>query len=234
VTGKIKTILTLDAKQMAVTPDVAARIAASAKQVLEAQQRRDKTSPSAMSNEELASHVCDTFKKLRTLKPYIAELRGRFRDLPKGETIRNCSTWTAFCKRYFDRDIRTIQRVLAIEAAECLNDALEKIGQKYKHDEEEIEPETFTEEEKATIREVDKEWSKRLNEQSSKALPTAPADCLGSWECKIALEVVKAGYRTMSKQNHPDVGGNHEYQARLNVAVAWLRKRIEEERQIAE
>lgn len=44
---------------------------------------------------------------------------------------------------------------------------------------------------------------------------------------KIALEIVNAGFRTLAKRNHPDLGGQHVAMQKLNAAHVWLRAQVE-------
>jgi hypothetical protein len=48
----------------------------------------------------------------------------------------------------------------------------------------------------------------------------------------MASTIIESGYRAVSKQYHPDVGGSHEKMANLNAAVEWLRKQINTVRKV--
>jgi hypothetical protein len=64
-------------------------------------------------------------KKLRELRPLIAELREMFMKLKPGDKIAGCSTWTAYCKQILHRTDRRIRQIL-----EGANPASEKHGPK--------------------------------------------------------------------------------------------------------
>lgn len=42
----------------------------------------------------------------------------------------------------------------------------------------------------------------------------------------MALEMINAGYRTLSRKHHPDAGGSHEKMVEVNRALEALRKII--------
>ncbi len=44
----------------------------------------------------------------------------------------------------------------------------------------------------------------------------------------MAQQIVKAGYRALTQQHHPDHGGSTDTMQRLNAAMTWLRARITE------
>lgn len=69
----------------------------------------------AMDNEVLASEFKRRYtligKRLKELRPFYVELRTRFFDLPTGDSIMGCTTWTDFCEehlKYSDRHVRRL------------------------------------------------------------------------------------------------------------------------------
>jgi Putative quorum-sensing-regulated virulence factor len=51
---------------------------------------------------------------------------------------------------------------------------------------------------------VDREWHRRLTTWPLMALATLPIDAV-----PIADELVRAGYRALTRRDHPDAGGDH-------------------------
>jgi len=43
---------------------------------------------------------------------------------------------------------------------------------------------------------------------------------------QAASEIIEEGYRHLARERHPDKGGSTEGMQDVNVAAAWLRKRI--------
>ena len=85
---------------------------------------RDEMSPSTMSDaalhrrcingaKRIARELESTYKKIRPDLPYIAEMRRRFSDRPRGRAdIAGCKSWSQYVTRYLQRSERQIQRLL--------------------------------------------------------------------------------------------------------------------------
>lgn len=73
--------------------------------------------PESLSTENLVQTVTLTFaevvSKLRTIVPYVAELRKRFAAAPRGNAgIAGCKTWTEFCQRHLNRTTDAVAKAL--------------------------------------------------------------------------------------------------------------------------
>jgi hypothetical protein len=67
---------------------------------------------------------------------------------------------------------------------------------------------------------VEREWRARFG-YSTTALVPLPRDAV-----PVADELVTAGYRALTRQHHPDAGGDHRTMTLVNTAVAWLRRQV--------
>lgn len=54
----------------------------------------------------------------------------------------------------------------------------------------------------------------------------ARASGIATQDKEMALEMINAGYRTLSRKHHPDAGGSHEKMVEVNRALEALRKII--------
>jgi len=43
---------------------------------------------------------------------------------------------------------------------------------------------------------------------------------------QIAMDIVNTGFRTLAKQCHPDLGGQHVAMQKLNAAHDWLKNQV--------
>jgi hypothetical protein len=79
--------------------------------------------PSSAQREKLAKRVEKlvdeafsmyegSLKKLRELRPMIAQLRQQFMELKPNEKIARCRTWTEYCERVLHRTDRRIRQIL--------------------------------------------------------------------------------------------------------------------------
>jgi hypothetical protein len=70
--------------------------------------------PEDMPSEDLARLVVNRFNKFREFLPYLAELRKRFAELPRGHAnIMGCKTWTQFCNEVLGRTDSAVRKALA-------------------------------------------------------------------------------------------------------------------------
>jgi hypothetical protein len=176
--------------------------------------------PAAMSTEDLAAFVADTFAKLKTALPYIIELRERFGALPRGKAnVMGCRTWTEFCSKVLHRTDSAVRKAIATEFEWVSDKATKRIKNEPAED--------LTDEELEELKKLNEEW---------KATPRPkprPAFSLSIFDDELpdnlkptAAEIVEAGYRTLAKQRHPDHGGTQEAMQILNATVACLRRII--------
>jgi hypothetical protein len=74
--------------------------------------------PEDMPSEQLARLVVDRFNRFKEFLPYIAELRKRFAELPRGHAnIMGCQTWTQFCKDVLGRTDSAVRKALAVKSS---------------------------------------------------------------------------------------------------------------------
>jgi hypothetical protein len=79
---------------------------------------RGETPPSKASLQQcsvndLHATIADGLIKLRTLVPYISEMRRRFAIAPRGKAdIVGCATWSEYCEKFLHRDVRHVANLL--------------------------------------------------------------------------------------------------------------------------
>jgi hypothetical protein len=67
-----------------------------------------------MPTDQLAQLVVRRFNAFKEFLPYLAELRKRFNELPRGHAnIAGCRTWTEFCENVLGRTDRAVRKALA-------------------------------------------------------------------------------------------------------------------------
>jgi hypothetical protein len=72
------------------------------------------------TDEALASHVAEGFKKFAAYIPHAIELRKRFTEHERDSMNRlvvpilGCSTWEEFCNQHFDRTSRAVNKAMRI------------------------------------------------------------------------------------------------------------------------
>lgn len=186
-----------------------------------------KAKPTDMSTEDLAAFVADTFAKLKTALPYIIELRERFAELPRGKAnVMGCRTWTEFCSKVLHRTDSAVRKAIATESdwrnAKADAEAAKEMATESAHEEE------MTEEEQEWLRQF-VEKTKEVKNRPVPELDEMEAALFGGVPRNLkttAAEIVEAGYRTLAKQRHPDLGGSQEAMQVLNATVAYLRRII--------
>jgi Putative quorum-sensing-regulated virulence factor len=66
---------------------------------------------------------------------------------------------------------------------------------------------------------VEGEWQARFG--FAAALVPLPREAV-----PVADELVTAGYRALTRQHHPDAGGDHRTMTLVNAAAEWLRRQV--------
>jgi hypothetical protein len=74
-------------------------------------------------------------------------------------------------------------------------------------------------------REVDAEWQYRQLQGESRR-PVEHAPDLDAEDRALLAELIRAGYRSVAKKYHPDLGGNPETMVRLNALMERLRQGV--------
>lgn len=70
--------------------------------------------PVPKTPEERAEYVATHFESYgQQIATYVRQLRCDFRALKPGETIMECKTWTAFCKKVLKRTTRAVRYIIA-------------------------------------------------------------------------------------------------------------------------
>ena len=63
-----------------------------------------------------------------------------------------------------------------------------------------------------------------LERRARRSSPPPPPSPNGDVDRTMALEIIEAGYRSLAKKFHPDLGGRHDQMVSLNRTMDKLRK----------
>jgi hypothetical protein len=67
---------------------------------------------------------------------------------------------------------------------------------------------------------VEREFRRRHNEEEPEPAAPAGAACP---DPRVADELVTAGFKSLARKYHPDMGGSHESMLAVNRVAEWLR-----------
>jgi protein gp37 len=189
--------------------------------------------PSNLSDEDLAVVVRDGCRQFKRLIPYVAELRNRFEDRPRGKAnIMGCNTWTEFCEKVLDRTDRAVRKALAVAADEhdkaTYKEFVRRNATTNVRRRRQARKETESRNKPARVKE---KWE----EEDWQAPPAQP--CRGGllWNLiseevlQAAKEIIKEGRRALAVKHHPDKGRDGEYMTVVNQAERWLQDLIRKE-----